>query len=125
VTASRILLRRYFESICTVYASQHIQCLSQARINWEGCARKGIRYKNRGMADVGAPISQDGLAVHPDCWCICLCYLHFAPDNAEDGEPEDWKSSVVLTIFKGKGDPMEYGSYRGIKLLEHAKKVVD
>jgi len=26
------------------------------------------------------------VAVHPDCWCICLCYLHFAPENPEDGE---------------------------------------
>jgi len=38
--------------------------------------------------------------------------------------PEDWKSSVILTIYKGKGDPMECGSYRGIKLWEHAMKVV-
>ena len=29
-------------------ASQHIWCLSKARINWEGCARKGIRHKNGG-----------------------------------------------------------------------------
>jgi len=26
--------------------------------------------------------------------------------------PEDWKSSMVLPIYKGKGDPMECGSYR-------------
>jgi len=38
------------------------------------------------MAEVGAPISLDGVAVPPDCWCICLCYLHFAPENPEDGE---------------------------------------
>jgi len=38
--------------------------------------------------------------------------------------PEDWKSTVVLPIYKGKRDPMEFGSYRGIKLLEHAMKVV-
>jgi len=38
--------------------------------------------------------------------------------------PEDWKSSVILPIYKEKGDPMECGSYRGIKLLEHAIKVV-
>ena len=43
----------------------------------------------------------------------------------EGGIPEDWKSSVVLPIYKGKGDPMESGSYRGIKLLEHAMKVVE
>ena len=31
----------------------------------------------------------------------------------------------VLPIYKGKGDRMECGSYRIIKLLEHAMKVVD
>jgi len=39
--------------------------------------------------------------------------------------PADWKSSVILPIYKGKGDPMECGSYRGIKLLEHSMKVVE
>jgi len=39
--------------------------------------------------------------------------------------PEDWKSSMVLPIYRGKGDPMECGSYRGIKLLDHAMKVVE
>jgi len=60
----------------------------QARINWEGCVRKGILRKMVGMAELGASISLDGVAVHPDCWCICycLCYLHFAPENPEDGE---------------------------------------
>jgi len=43
----------------------------------------------------------------------------------EGSIPEDWKSSVVLPIYKRKGDPMEYGSHRGIKLLEHAMKVVE
>ena len=38
---------------------------------------------------------------------------------------EDWKSSVILPIYKGKEDPMECGSYRGITLLEHAMKVVE
>jgi len=42
----------------------------------------------------------------------------------EDSIPEDWKSSMALPIYKGKGDPMECGSYRGIKLLEHAMKMV-
>jgi len=39
-----------------------------------------------GMVEVEAPISLDGVAVYLDCWCICLCYLHFAPENPEDGE---------------------------------------
>ena len=43
----------------------------------------------------------------------------------EGSIPEDWKSSVVLPIYKGKGDIMECGSYRGIELLELAMKVVE
>ena len=34
--------------------------------------------------------------------------------------PEDWKSRVLLPIYKGKDDPMESESYRGVKLFEHA-----
>jgi len=36
------------ELLSTWYASQHIWCLSQDRINWEGCVRKGILRKNNG-----------------------------------------------------------------------------
>ena len=43
----------------------------------------------------------------------------------EGSIPADWKSSVVLPVYKGKGDLMECGSYRGIKLLEHAMKVLE
>ena len=39
-----------------------------------------------GMTEMGVPVSLHGEAVHPDCWCICLCYLHFAPENPEDGK---------------------------------------
>ena len=39
------------------------------------------------------------------------------------GMPEEWKTSVVVSIFKGKGDVMDCGAYRGVKLLEHAMKI--
>jgi len=38
------------------------------------------------MVEMDAPISLDGVAVHLDRWCVCLCYLHFAPENPEDGK---------------------------------------
>ena len=38
--------------------------------------------------------------------------------------PDEWKTSVIVPIFKGKGDVMSCGSYRGVKLLEHAMKIV-
>merc|ERR1712121_389681 len=39
--------------------------------------------------------------------------------------PDDWTKSTMATLFKGKGDPMKCGSYRGIKLLEHGLKIFD
>ena len=39
--------------------------------------------------------------------------------------PDEWKTSVIVPIFKGKGDVMSCGSYRGVKLLEHAMKIVE
>jgi len=52
--------------------------------------------------------------------------LHLCNGIVKEGcLPEDWKSSVVLPVYKGKGDPMQCGSYRGIKLLEYAMKVVE
>ena len=38
--------------------------------------------------------------------------------------PDEWKTSVIVPIFKGKGNVMSCGSYRGVKLLEHAMKIV-
>ena len=41
------------------------------------------------------------------------------------GIPNEWKTSVVVPIFKGKGDVMNCGSYRGVKLLEHGLKIIE
>ena len=59
-----------------------------------------------------------------DCsveWLTFLCNLIVAQGRI----PVDWESSILLPVFKGKGDPMECGSYRVIKLLEHAMKVIE
>jgi len=42
-----------FFNQATGCTSQHLWCLSQARIKWEGCGRKGIWRKNGGMMEVG------------------------------------------------------------------------
>jgi len=41
------------------------------------------------------------------------------------GMSQEWKNCIVVPIFKGKGDSMNCGSYRGVKLLEHAMKIVE
>jgi hypothetical protein len=39
--------------------------------------------------------------------------------------PEDWCKSWMVNVYKGKGDALECGSYRGIRLLEHALKILE
>ena len=39
--------------------------------------------------------------------------------------PEEWMLSSLVPIFKGKGDPLNPNSYRGIKLLVHAFKLYE
>ena len=41
------------------------------------------------------------------------------------GMPDEWALSIVVPIFKGKGDVLSCGSYRGVKLMEHVMKVVE
>ena len=43
----------------------------------------------------------------------------------EKGIPDEWKTGVVVPIYNGKGVIMNWGSYKGMKLLEHAIKIVE
>ena len=37
--------------------------------------------------------------------------------------PYDWRKSILVPVYTGKGDPLVCGSYRAIKLLEQPVKV--
>ena len=52
---------------------------------------------------------------------IKLCY------RVLDGKgmPKDWKISVMVPIYEVKGDVMNCGAYREVKLLEHRMKIVE
>ena len=39
--------------------------------------------------------------------------------------PDDWSTSAVIPIFKVKGDIMNCGMYREVKLLEQAMKIIE
>ena len=44
----------------------------------------------------------------------------------EEGRiPTDWTKSTLVPLYKGKGDPLQCGSYRAIKLLEQGMKVTE
>ena len=45
-----------------------------------------------------------------------------------DGKvPSDWKQSFIVCFYKGKGDALERGNYRGLKLTEQVilERIVD
>ena len=82
--------------------------------------KKMKRHKAPGLSGLVAEMIQATGDIGTQ-WILDLCN----DIVKEVSIPEDCKSSVLLPIYKGKGDPMECGSYRGIKLLEHAMKVVE
>ena len=43
----------------------------------------------------------------------------------EEKIPTEWTKSYIVTIYKGKGDPVQCKNYRGIKLLEHGLKLLE
>ena len=43
----------------------------------------------------------------------------------EEQMPEEWKKCEFVPIYKQKGDPLECGNFRGIKLLEHGMKMFE
>ena len=80
------------------------------------------------MMKKGKPAGPTGIVsemfmADEDCgveWLTSLCNL-----TVDQGRnPDDWRSSILLPVFKGKGNLMECGSYR-VKLLEHAMKVIE
>ena len=46
-------------------------------------------------------------------------------NNLLKGErmPDEWRKSVLIPIYKGKGDSKECGNYRSIKLMSHTMKL--
>ena len=43
-----------------------------------------------------------------------------------DGKvPSDWEQSFIVCLYKGKGDALKRGNYRGLKLTEQVMKVLE
>ena len=50
---------------------------------------------------------------------ICNSILH------GENMLQDWRGSLLVPLYKGKGDARECRSDRGMKLLEHGMKVLE
>ena len=69
-------------------------------------------------------------------WCCCrnvercpLWLLQIIADlmNAiilEGKVPADWSDSIIVSLFKGKGDALDWSNYRGLKLTDHVLRLL-
>ena len=39
--------------------------------------------------------------------------------------PSKWNDSIIISLYKGKGEALDRGNYWGLKLTEHILKVVE
>jgi len=39
--------------------------------------------------------------------------------------PSEWEESYIVSLYKGKGDALERGNYRGLKLIDQVLKVLE
>jgi hypothetical protein len=86
--------------------------------------RNAIRKMKKGKAAGSTGVVSEMIKAADELgveWLTDLCNTIVC----EGKIPTDWKRSILIPVFKGKGDPLECGSYRAIKLLEHAMKVVE
>jgi len=86
--------------------------------------RKALESMKKGKAAGQSRVVTEMLQAASDVgieWLTELCNAIVS----EGAIPDDWKGSITIPVYKGKGDPLECGSYRAIKLLEHAMKVVE
>ena len=77
---------------------------------------KALRMMKKGKAAGPTGIVSEMFMADDDCsvdWLTYLCNLIVAQGRI----PDNWKSSILLPVYKGKGDPMECGPYRAMKLL--------
>ena len=43
---------------------------------------------------------------------------HLIEDIISEGRiPTDWQESYIISLYKGKGDALNTGNYRGLKLM--------
>ena len=86
----------------------------------ESAIKKGKANKAVGMSEVALDMIR-ALEDLGKEWVYMLLEKIW---NTEE-MPRDWRESVMIKLYKQKGDVLECGNYRGIKLLEHVFKLLE
>jgi len=81
--------------------------------------RRASGVKMVGMADMGAPITLDEVAVHPDCWCTVLSSFCTRKSRRQQNVPSigNVKKACTQTDSPGGSTGLELESVCMIALL--------
>ena len=103
-----------------------IACLSRRSLEVESISKEEVR-ENMQMMKNGKAVGPDDIPV--EVWkCLgesALKFLTKLYNRTMESErmPEEWRDSVLIPIFKNKGDVQSCSNYRGIKLIGHTMKL--
>ena len=89
-----------------------------------GMVKKAISQMKAGKAPGPSGKVVEMIRAVGDMGASMICDL--AAAIIRDGKvPSDWEQSFIVCLYKGKGDALERGNYRGLKLAEQVMKVLE
>ena len=120
--------KRYYDQLMNEESPRHQREIVSPPRNWE------IKAIDHNEVWTAVCKMKNGKAVGPDeipaeAWkclggmgCDFLCWLF---NELLRGEkiPDEWRESVMIPIYKNKGDVQDCSNYRGIKLMSHTMKI--
>ena len=131
LTSEECVLRRwkgYFEELMNV-ENERENRLDNAEIveqEVDGISMDEVRVAMKKMKK-GKAVGPDDIPV--EAW-LCLGeigvrFLFRLFNRILNGEkmPTEWRRSILVPIFKNKGDAQDCSNYRGIKLMSHSMKI--
>ena len=131
LTDEESVLRRwkeYFEGLMNEENARERRLDDGRRVNMEveGITKEEVKASMRKMKS-GKAVGPDNIPV--EVWkCLGETALEFLTklfNRTMESErmPEAWRKSVLVPIFKNKGDAQCCSNYRGIKLISHTMKL--
>ena len=85
---------------------------------------KSLRHMKNGKAVGPSGVPAEMLKATPDICCEIIAYLMNAI-ILEGKVPADWSDSIIVSLFKEKGDALYQSNYRGLELTDHVLKVIE
>ena len=85
---------------------------------------KSLRRMKNGKAAGPSGVVAEMLKATPDICSKTIVDLMNAIMR-EGKVPADWSGSIIVSLFKWKGDALDRNNYRGLKLTDHVLKVIE